>query len=104
MIKEILTAAGIPSRETRWVSKPPAEDYAIYMDDVTADGPDDENRIFTHDITVELYETKPNPKLEADLEAGLNAVGLKWSKQSRYWVPEAQRYQVIYEFTYITKT
>lgn len=103
MIDEILTALGVPYRETMFV-RSPAEDYAIYMDEITADGPDDENSIFTHDITVELYEVKPNATLEEAFEGILNSKGLKWSKQSRFWIAEAQRYQVIYEFTYITKS
>ena len=103
MIQDILKPTGIPFKETMF-SRAPTGTYAVYMDDVTADGPDYENRIFTHDITVELYEPKPDPKAEAAIEAELNARGIKWSKQSRYWVQDAQRYQVIYEFTYITKT
>lgn len=103
MIDLILKALGVPYRETQF-TRAPAGDYAVYMDEVDADGPDDENRIFTHDITVELYEAKPNPTLEAALEGQLNSRGIKWSKQSRYWVTGADRYQVIYEFTYIEKT
>lgn len=103
MIDLILTASGLPYRETQWGRTPPAKTYAIYTDDVTADGPDYENRIFTHDITVELYEPKPDPAAEAAVERELNARGLKWAKQSRYWVPDAQRYQVIYDFSYIEK-
>lgn len=103
MINEIMTALGVPSKETMF-SRAPAGDYAVYHDDVTADGPDGINRIFTHNITVELYEVKPNPTLEASMEEELNSRGIKWSKQSRYWVEGAQRYQVIYEFFYITKT
>ena len=103
MINNILKALGVPFIETMF-DRTPAGDYAVYMDDVTADGPDDANSIFTHDITVELYEAKPNPTLEQTLEGQLNSEGIKWTKQSRYWIPEAQRYQVIYEFTYIIKT
>lgn len=103
MIDEILKALGVPYRETQF-TRMPSGDFAVYMDDVTADGPDCCNRIFTHDITVELYEAKPNPKLEATLEGHLNSLGIKWSKQARYWVTGADRYQVIYEFTYIEKT
>lgn len=102
MINEILTASGLPYKETQF-QRPPAKTYAVYMDDVTADGPDYENRIFTHDITVELYEPKPDPEAEAAIERELNARGCKWTKQSRYWVQDAQRYQVIYEFSYIEK-
>lgn len=103
MIKKLLTPLGVPFRETMF-TRTPEGDYAVYHDDVEAGGADLENCIYTHDITVELYEAKPNPTLEAAMEAALNAADLKWSKQSRYWIPEAKRYQVIYEFTYIIKT
>lgn len=102
MINEILTASGVPFRETQFL-RPPAKTYAVYMDDVTADGPDDANRIFTHDVTVELYEPKPDPDAEQAIEAELNSRGIKWTKQSRYWLQDVQRYQVIYEFSYIEK-
>ena len=102
MINEILKALGVPYCETMF-DRTPSGDYAVYFDDVTADGPDCCNRIFTHDITVELYEAKPNPKLEQALEGQLNSRGIHWSKQARYWVQGADRYQVIYEFTYIEK-
>lgn len=103
IIDDILKPSRIPYKETMF-PRTPTGDYAVYMDDVTADGPDDENRIFFHDYTLELYTAKPNPALEADIEARMNARGLKWTKQSRYWVEAAQRYQVVYEFTHITKT
>lgn len=103
MINKILKASGVPYKETQF-QRPPDKTYAVYMDDVTADGPDDANRIFTHDITVEVYEKKPDPEAEGAIERELNARGLKWRKQSRYWVQEAQRYQVVYEFSYIEKT
>lgn len=103
MINEILKPTGAPFKETMF-SRAPDGDYIVYHIEVDADGSDDENCIFTNSVTLEVYEKKPNPKLEAGLEAQLNARGLKYSKQSRYWISEAQRYQVIYEFTYITKT
>jgi len=103
MVNKILTRAGIRYRETRFPSPPAAETYGVYTDDVTADGPDGINAIFTHDVTVELYEPKPDPKAEAALESSLDTAGLKWTKQARYWLPEEQRYQVIYEFTYYEK-
>lgn len=102
MIKDILTAAGLPFHRSRFL-QPPAETYAVYMDDVSTDGPDGVNRIFYHDITVEVYEPTPDDDAEAAIEAAINAQGLKWTKQDRYWLREEQRYQVIYEFSYITK-
>ena len=59
--------------------------------------------MYTHDITVELYEPAPNDDAEAAIEAALDAAGVEWSKQDRYWLSDVQRYQVLYEFTYITK-
>lgn len=103
MVNDILTAAGLNHKETRFVRLPEGT-HAVWFDDVTTDGPDGYNRIYTHDVTVELYEPKPDPTAEAALEAELDARGLPWTKQARYWLDDVQRYQVVYEFTYILKT
>lgn len=102
MIKELLKAAGVVAWPVR-CPDPPTGTYALYFDDVTADGPDGLNSIFTHDAMVELYEPKQDPDTEARLEAELDKRGLHYTKQSRYWLSSVQRYQVIYEFSYIEK-
>ena len=102
MINQILKAAGVTYRRTRF-PKPPAGTYAVYMDDISTDGPDDRNSIFTHDYTVEVYEPTPDDATEKAIEAALNARGIQWTKQDRYWLQDEQRYQVIYEFTHISK-
>lgn len=102
MTETILNAAGVPFRRSRF-SQPPKGTYAVYMDDVETDGPDGINRIFNHDVTVEVYEPKPDDKTEAAIEAALDAQGLHYTKQDRYWLQDEQRYQVIYEFSYIIK-
>ena len=102
MIKTTLNAAGLPSWQAR-ASNPPATTYAIYFDDVNADGPDGYNRIFTQDVMVELYEPLQDDVAEAAVEAELNARGIPWTKQARYWLDNVRRYQVIYEFSYIEK-
>lgn len=104
MINEILKPTGIPFKETMFPRAVPDKTYAVYHDVVDVDGADYENRIFTHNITIELYEPKVDAKAEVAIEDQLNAKGIKWTKQARYWIPEAQRYQVIYEFTYTIKT
>ena len=103
MTNEILTASGVPYRETQVLHDPPKKTYAVYMDDVEVDGGDFENLIKRHSVTIELYELKPDPDAEAAVERELNARGIKWTKQSRYWLPDVQRYQVIYELSYIEK-
>ena len=102
MVNDILTAAGVPSRRGRFTGAKPAT-YAVYMDDVSTDGPDGLPRILRHDITVELYEDRPDDAAEAALEAAIAAAGLQWTKQDRYWLQTEQQYQVIYEFYYFEK-
>lgn len=102
MIKDIMTTAGVPFRRSRFL-KPPEGTYAVYMDDVTTDGPDGINRIFTHEITLEVYEPHPDDKTESAIESAINDMGLRWEKQDRYWLQSEQRYQVIYTFEYIIK-
>jgi hypothetical protein len=109
MIKEILTAAGLLHRRGRFL-RPPADTYAVWFDDVTADGADPVGspagglpRIYHHDARVELYEAKPDDEKEAAIEAELDARGLPWTKEDRYWLQAEQRYQVIYEFSYTAK-
>ena len=102
MTEEILTAAGVRHRQARFV-RLPDETHAVWFDDITADGPDGFNRIYMHDVMVELYAQKPDPKAEAAIEAELDARGIHWEKQATYWLDDVQRYQTIYEFTYISK-
>lgn len=103
MVNEILTAVGIAYRRNRF-PYPPAETYAVWMDDITTDGPDGMPPcIFTHGVVIELYESRPDDTAEVMLEAEMSARGLHWSKQDRYWIASEQMYQVIYEFTYIEK-
>lgn len=102
MIDKILKAAGLKYRRTRFL-KPPAGTYAVYMDDVETDGPDGINQLFIHSYTVELYEPTPDDTAEAAIEAALDAEGLQWEKQDRYWLQDEQRYQVVYEFNHIEK-
>lgn len=103
MVKEILTAAGLKERGSRFV-KPPAGTYAVWFDDITADGPDGmPPRIFKHDVSVELYEPKKDAAAVQALERELNARGLHWYKQDRLWLQSEQMYQTVYEFTYIEK-
>lgn len=103
MIKEILNAAHIPSREARFPD-PPEGTYAVYFDSVTADGPDGSNRIFTHDCTVELYAPVLDRTSKAALESELNARGIHYTTQGWYWLDSLRRYQEIYEFTFTGKT
>ena len=107
MIKQILTAAGVPHKPARFPD-PPKGTYAVYFDDVEVEGPDRLGpgvpRIDRHDVTVELYEPTQDNATEAALEAQLIARGLPWTKQARYWLDSLRRYQVIYEFSYIIKS
>lgn len=102
MITTILSSTGLPYRKTRFV-KPPAGTYVVYMDDIETDGPDGQASIWTHGVTLEVYESKPDDAAESAIEDAITAAGLRWRKQDRYWLQTEQRYQVIYEFEYIEK-
>lgn len=104
MVNDILTASGVQYRRSRF-PRPPSGTYAVYMDDVEGYGPDNmPARIFTHNVTIEVYEAEPgDAAAEAAIEAELDAAGVEWTKQDRYWLQDVQRYQVVYEFTYTEK-
>lgn len=110
IIKNILTAAGVLHRRGRFPAPPPGT-YAVYFDDVSADGADPVHRsvpgglprIYQHDARVELYEPKPDDAAEAAIEAELDARGISWTKEDRYWLQDVQRYQVLYDFSYTIK-
>lgn len=110
MIKEILKAAGVllPEDDGRFL-RLPDQTHAAILDDIDVDGADPVpdasglTRIYRHNVSVEVYEPVPDDACEVAIEAGLNARGIHWSKQARYWLQDVQRYQVIYEFTYTEK-
>lgn len=110
MVKEILSAAGVTFAQGRFLRMPDGT-HAVYFDDTEVDAADPTGRtsegglprVVAHDVTVEVYEPAPDNTTEAAIEAELDARGISWSKQDRYWLKDLQRYQVIYEFTYHTK-
>ena len=106
MVNEILTAAGIQGRRGRFTGKAPAT-YVVWLDDVTTEqGPDPLSgvpQLRQHDISLELYETKPDDAAETALEVAMSDKGLNWTKQDRYWLQSEQLYQVVYEFTFYEK-
>ena len=109
MVKEILAAAGVESAQGRFL-RLPVGTCAVYFDNIevtTADpvpSPDGAPRIYTHDVSVEVYEPTPDDVTEAAIEAELDARGLPWTKQDRFWLKDLQRYQTVYEFSYTAKT
>lgn len=102
MVNKILTEARIPYKETRFLT-PPKTTYAVYEDAIQRRGGDHINLLNQHDISLELYEYKPDPTAEASIEKQLDLLGLEFTKQPRYWIESEQLYQVIYEFTYYQK-
>lgn len=110
MVNEILKASGLEYAQGHFI-RTPGGTYAVYFDDMTVSAADRVAsapraglpRILTHNVTVELYEPKPDDASAAALEAELDARGLSWTKQDRFWIKEAQHYQTVYEFTYTDK-
>lgn len=103
MITKILDEARVSYRQSRYTEKPLPDTYAVYFDDREMEGADGVNCLVTHNVTIEVYESKPDDATEAAIEAALDAYGVEWTSQARYWLQDEQRYQVIYEFTYMEK-
>lgn len=103
MINTILQTAALPYWPGRCIDGEPPETYAIYFDEVTTDGPDGMIRIFYHDAMIELYEPVIDETAEARVEQAISAQGLTWTKSARNWLQNVQRWQVVYEFSYIIK-
>lgn len=87
---------------------PPAETYAVYFDEVEADGSDPIPHggspvILKHFVSIELYAPEQDPNSEAALESALCTRGLLWTKSDRIWLREAQRYQTVYDLDYTEK-
>lgn len=110
MVNEILSATGIKYARGRFLRLPEVT-CAIYFDNVeviTADRVTPPTRaglprIYRHDVSVELYEPAPDDATEAAIEAELDARGIPWTKEDRYWLQDVQRYQVLYDFSYTIK-
>jgi len=102
MVNKILTATGLPYKESRFLT-PPKTTYAVYNDSIERRGGDNINLLSQHDITLELYEYKPDSEAEKALEAQLDINGLEYAKESRFWIQQEQIYQVVYDFSYYEK-
>ena len=107
MVDKILTGAGFvlnkTYKETRFLSPPKDTSYAVYSKAIESRGSDFKNEIKDIDISIELYEYSPDPEAEARIEAQLDSYGIEYTKQPRYWISAEQLYQVIYDFSYVTK-
>lgn len=108
MIKTILTAAGVEHAQGRFLRMPDGT-HAVYFDDIETETADpvaaaELPRIYHHSVTVEVYEPAPDDATETAIEAELDARGLPWTKQDRYWIKDLQRYQTVYSFDYTSKS
>lgn len=103
MVDKILHGVGIPYTETRFITPPKADTFAVYLDEVEVRGGDGVNLVKEHSVSLEIYENYKDPETESKIEANFDAYGIEYTKVSRYWIDEEQLYQVIYEFNYISK-
>jgi hypothetical protein len=103
-VNSILTASGIPSKKTKFQSPPKNASYAVWFDGVTLVGPDMRPAMLRqHDITIRVYEYKPDEAAETALEAALDAADVAWDRSDRDWLQEEQLYLTTYTFTFFEK-
>ena len=89
-------------RETKF-KVPPKVDYCVYNDTKRVYGADKKNLVEEHNISIELYEYSPNDELEARIEARLDDLAIEYDKQERYWLDSEKLFQIVYEFSYVTR-
>lgn len=102
MVEEILTTAGIPNKETRFIY-PPSETYAVWLDYVTRRGADNALLIAEHSITIEVYAKKIDKVAESNIEAVFAARAIPYEKSEHIWIESEQLFEVVYTFDYIEK-
>ena len=102
MVNKILTATGLPYKESRFL-KPPTTSYVVYNDSIERRGGDNINLVSQHDVSIELYEYSKDPEAEKAIEDQLDAEGIEYTKAPRYWIQSEQLFQVVYDFTYYEK-
>lgn len=102
MVKEILTATGLPFKESRFL-KAPTTSYAVYNDSIERRGGDNINLVSLHDVSIELYTYSPDPEAEKAIEDQFDARGISYTRAPRYWIQSEQLYQVVYDFSYFDK-
>ena len=107
MVKQVLTRAGFIEdetfRETKFVSPPKNETYAIYFDSFTRRGADGLNLIKEHSYTIELYAYYPDPEAEDKIEGVFDDLGLEYDKSDRTWIESEHLYLTVYNFEHIEK-
>lgn len=103
MVNEIMNASGVLHRRNRFV-RPPKTTYAVWADLISTDGADGMSPcLFTHDVTIQMFEYEPDDAAEAALEKAMGDAGMFWTKRDRDWIENEQCYQVTYDFTYVEK-
>lgn len=103
-IKELLDASGLQYRKTKFVSPPKAASYLVWSDEKSNVGPDMcPSMLRKHNITLELYEYKPDEAAEAQLEAALDDADIEWNCSDRTWIEKEQIYEVVYSFSFLEK-
>ena len=104
MVNGMLDELVIEHRKCRFTS-PPRKTYAVWFDDVESDGSDDIEMLWTHNFTIELYAYKQDEadREEEKIEKYLAEKGIKYHKQSQYWIQSEQLYQTVYSFTITNK-
>lgn len=101
MIEEILEESGIESAETYFLQQPQGT-FLTWGDTITVDGSDYDNEIYSHDVVFELFETPdaPDPAAHERLQAAMNAVPVRWTKEPRVWLQDVQLFMTTYTFSF----
>lgn len=104
LIETVLTEAGLVKnktfKQTRFKAVP-GVDFAVWTDQVEADGSDQENLFFRHSATVEMYMYQPDETVLRALLRALNLKGIKYTASDKTWLQSEQFYLVYVYFDWV---
>jgi len=100
-IRTLLQSLNIPVAEESFYTAPQLP-YLIFMESRTVRGADKKNNIADRDITLEFYAKEIDLLKEAEIDAILNGIPIRFDKD-RTWLSSEKMYETIYSFEFTEK-
>ncbi len=109
MVAKILTAAGIAHAETYFLQQPEGV-FAVYGDQIEADGSDERLCLLQHETIIELYEPaewvgreERDRLIEALDQAYEDGHIDSWKSEMRIWLADVRLFMTTFKFTYFER-
>ena len=104
LMDDILREAGIPGRETLYIDAP-GGCYVSWGDEITADGSDFCNELYTHRYTAYLFQPRDaaDDSAREALQSVLDDNGIHFTRQARIFYEDLQYFCTTYIFEVVER-